>query len=142
MLKSSTFSVLRHRSFRLFWMGHLISRIGSEMQVVAIIWQVYILTNSPFSLGLIGLSRFLPIIIFSLIGGITADIIDRKKIMLVAQILMTISTLILVVTTHNQTITPITIYIVLALTSLATTFDTPARQSLIPQLVPKEDFVK
>lgn len=142
MFSKTAIYTLRHRNFRLFWLGHFISRIGSEMQVVAIIWHIYLLTNSPFALGLIGLSRFLPLIFFSLIGGISSDIISRKKIIFLAQIIMTLSTFILVITTHNQTTTPLTIYLVLGLLSLASAFDTPARQSLIPHLVPKGEFVK
>ena len=65
--KISPFSAFKIRDFRLLWLGLLISRIGSEMQVVAVSWQVYLLTGSALSLGIIGLARFLPVLFFSLI---------------------------------------------------------------------------
>ena len=81
-MKQSPFIALKFRDFRLLWLGLLISRIGSEMQVVAVAWHIYLLTSSPFSLGLIGLARFLPVIFFALLGGIVADVVNRKKVML------------------------------------------------------------
>ena len=76
------FVALQHRDFRLLWMGQLISQAGSQMQVVAINWHIYVLTGSPVALGLVSLSRFVPIVIFSLIGGVFADTYDRKRITL------------------------------------------------------------
>ena len=139
--KISPFSALRFRDFRLLWLGLLVSRIGSEMQVVAVAWQTYILTGSPLSLGLIGLSRFLPVLLFSLIGGIAADRYDRRKVMLYSQIAMAIFSLILAFTTSNGSVTAPIIYLMIAANSLAGVFDTPARQSIIPLLVPKQQFV-
>src|SRR3989338_3699132 len=97
------FSALRFRDFRLLYLGLLISRIGSEMQVVAVSWQIYILSGNPLSLGLIGLSRFLPVVLFSLIGGIAADRFDRRKVMMVSQIVMTCLSLMLAFTTRSGT---------------------------------------
>ena len=135
------FSALRFRDFRLLYTGLLISRIGSEMQVVAVSWQIYILSGNPLSLGLIGLSRFLPVVLFSLIGGIAADRFDRRKVMMVSQIVMTCLSLMLAFTTRSGTITALFIYIMVAANSLAGVFDTPARQSVVPLLVPKKEFV-
>lgn len=137
----SPFTALKYKNFRLLWLGLLISRIGSEMQVVAVNWQTYLLTGSALSLGFIGLSRFLPILIFSLIGGITADKIDRKKIMITAQIAMTVWSLVLTLTTFTGLTTPGLIYLMIAANSIASAFDTPARQSIIPLLIPKKDFM-
>jgi len=139
--KISPFSALRFRDFRLLWLGLLISRIGSEMQVVAVSWQIYLLTGSPLSLGLIGLSRFLPVLFFSLIGGVFADRYDRRRVMLVAQVAMAFFSLVLAFTTFKATISPLIIFLMIAANSLAGVFDTPARQSLVSLLVPKEQFV-
>lgn len=139
--KISPLSSLRFRDFRLLWIGLLISRIGSEMQVVAVAWQTYILTGSALSLGLIGLSRFIPVILFSLVGGITADRYDRRKVMLYSQIAMSAVSLYLAYKTSNGTITANLIYLMIAANSLAGVFDTPARQSIVPLLVPKVQFV-
>src|SRR3989338_142008 len=131
----SPFSALRFRDFRLLWFGLLISRIGSEMQVVAVSWQTYLLSGNPVSLGLIGLSRFLPVLFFSLFGGIVADRYDRRKVMLISQIAMAGFSLILFFTTKNGTVTTKIIYFMIAANSLAGVFDTPARQSVVPLLV-------
>ena len=63
------------------WAGQLISEAGTQMQMVAINWHVYILTHSPVALGVIGLIRVLPIIFFSLVGGVYADAHDRRRIL-------------------------------------------------------------
>lgn len=112
------------------------------MQVVAINWQVYLLTHSAISLGLIGLSRFLPVMIFALVGGAAADIYNRRKIMIAAQLVMTLSSLILAEATYTHQITPLIIYVSLSLAALASAFDTPSRQAIVPLLVPKKEFVK
>lgn len=139
--RTSPLIALKFRDFRLLWIGLLISRIGSEMQVVAVNWQVYLLTGSALSLGLIGLSRFLPIIFFSLFGGIAADMLNRRKIMLFSQFLMIFVSLVLTVSTFSGRVTPILIYFLIAGNSIASAFDTPARQSLAPSLLPKKYFM-
>src|ERR1700755_1335130 len=83
--RSSAFPALRHRDFRLLWLAQLVSITGSQMQVVAINWHVYLLTKSPLALGLVGLVRGVPIIVCSLAGGVVADAFDRKKLMVVTQ---------------------------------------------------------
>src|SRR3989344_3425479 len=138
----SPFYVLRHPNFRLFWAGHLISRIGSEMQVIGIIWHVYILTGSAFSLAFIGLARFIPFLLFSLLGGITSDLVSRKKIIFVSHILMGLVAFSLAILTQQNIISTGSIFLLLALNSIFTAFDSPARQSIIPLLVPREELVK
>src|SRR5512136_1992865 len=89
--KNVPFVALQHRDFRLLWLGQLISQAGSMMQVVAINWHISVLTNyNPLALGCVGLSRVLPIIFFSLVGGAVADARDRRKVMLVSQSAMAI----------------------------------------------------
>ena len=80
------FAALRFRDYRLLWSGQLISNVGSAMQTLAINWHISVLTNfDPLALGLLGLSRFIPIVFFSLIGGAMADARDRRKLMIVTQ---------------------------------------------------------
>src|SRR5947208_10221172 len=87
----SAFPALRHRDFRLLWLAQLVSVTGSQMQLVAINWHVYLLTKSPLALGGVGLVRVLPIIFCSLVGGVVADALDRKRLMLATQAVMLIS---------------------------------------------------
>src|SRR5512133_1937217 len=82
------FPALQHRNFRLLWIGQIISVSGSQMQAVAINWQIYEKTGSPVMLGMVGLARVLPIVLFSLVGGVFADSFSRRRIMLLTQSVM------------------------------------------------------
>ena len=137
---NSAFAALRHRDFRLLWLGQIVSVTGSQMQFVAINWHVYLLTKSPFALGLIGLFRGVPIIICSLAGGVVADAIDRKRLMIVTQTIMLASAALLTAGTLEGFKSVWPIYVLSGIASAATAFDTPARQALMPTLVPIEDF--
>ena len=137
---NSAFAALRHRDFRLLWLGQIVSVTGSQMQFVAINWHVYLLTKSAFALGLVGLFRGVPIIICSLAGGVVADAIDRKRLMLVTQTIMLVSAALLTAGTLAGFASVWPIYVLSAIASAATAFDTPARQALMPTLVPIEDF--
>jgi MFS family permease len=136
----SAFAALRHRDFRLLWMGQIVSVTGSQMQWVAINWHVYLLTKSAFALGLVGLFRGVPIILCSLAGGVVADAVDRKRLMIVTQVIMLVSAALLTAGTFAGMESVWPIYILSGFASAATAFDTPARQSLMPTLVPPEDF--
>ena len=110
------------------------------MQFVAINWHVYLLTKSAFALGLVGLFRGGPIILCSLIGGVVADAVDRKKLMIATQSVMLLSAAVLGLATFFGLKNVWLIYLLSALASAATAFDIPARQSLMPGLVPAHDF--
>jgi MFS family permease len=129
---------LQHSDFRLIWLGQLISLAGTQMQQVAINWHIYILTKSPVALGLIGLMRVVPIIVFSLIGGAIADAHDRRRVLIVTQIAMMFFAAMLGLLTILDIINAPLIYALAALTAAAGAFDSPARQALYPNLVPKE----
>ena len=110
------------------------------MQFVAINWHVYLLTKSPLALGLVGLFRGVPIIVCSLAGGVVADAVDRKKLMVVTQSVMLLSAGLLTAFTVAGLESVWLIYLLSALASAASAFDVPARQSLMPALVPLEVF--
>jgi MFS family permease len=110
------------------------------MQFVAINWHVYLLTKSAFALGLIGLFRGVPIIICSLAGGVVADAIDRRRLMVVTQTIMLASAGLLTAYTFAGLESVWPIYILSGIASAASAFDVPARQALMPTLVPVEDF--
>jgi MFS family permease len=138
--RRSAFSSLRHRDFRLLWAGQIVSVIGSQMQSAAINWHIYLLTGSPLALGMVGACRAIPIIICSLAGGVVADVVDRRRLMMVTQSVMLLcSATLALITFHGLTkIWPI--LLLTAIASAAWAFDTPARQSLLPMLVPRNDF--
>jgi MFS family permease len=122
----------------MFWFGQLISNAGTQMQMVTINWHIYVLTGSAVALGLTGLARVVPIVGFSLIGGVFADAHDRKRILLFSQSAMMIFAGILAWVTSAGAASPLAIYLLSALTAAANAFDNPARNSLPPNLVPRE----
>lgn len=136
----SSFAALRYRDFRLLWLGQIVSVTGSQMQFVAINWHVYLLTKSPLALGLVGLFRGVPIIVCSLAGGVVADAVDRRKLLVVTQVVMLISAALLAAFTIAGLDSVWPIYVLSGLASAANAFDIPARQSLMPALVPTEVF--
>ncbi|HYS27679.1 MAG TPA: MFS transporter [Vicinamibacterales bacterium] len=139
----SAVSVLRHRNFRLIWIGLLLSFTGSFMQNAALLWNVSLLVppdRKGIALGLVGLVRVVPIIIFSMISGVVADAWDRRKLMLLTQsgsavVAVGLAALALA---GNTSVWPV--YALAALSSAVGAFDLPARQSLVPSLVPREDL--
>jgi len=137
---SRPYRALRHRDFRRLWAGQLVSMTGTQMQVAAINWHVYLLTGSPLALGFVGLTRVIPIIAFSLWGGILADRYDRRRVMLVTQSQLTLLAATLGAATFLQRDTVWLLYFLNALSATVTAFDAPARQSLVPRLVPAADL--
>lgn len=136
----SSFSALRHRDFRLLWLGQIFSVTGSQMQLVAINWHVYLITKSPFALGMVGLFRGAPIILCSLIGGLVADAMDRKRLMIATQTIMLASAAALTFVTVAGLRSVWPIYLLTGMAAGATAFDIPARQALMPTLVPPKDL--
>src|SRR6185295_2047515 len=138
--KRSSFTALKHRDFRLLWLGQIVSVTGSQMQSVAINWHVYLLTKSALALGLVGLFRGAPIILCSLVGGVVADALNRKRLMIATQSVMLATAALLAAVTIVGLTSVWPIYVLSAFASAATAFDIPARQSLMPSLVPAADF--
>jgi MFS family permease len=110
------------------------------MQVVAINWHVYLLTRSALALGFVGLTRVLPIIVFSMWGGVLADRADRKRVMFASQSAMTVVSLALALLAWTRRDSVAAIYLLNALQAAAVAFDNPARQALVPRLVPPADL--
>ncbi len=120
--------------------GMFISRAGSYMQTVAVNWQLYQLTHSPLSLGILGLATFLPILTFSFFSGIAADIFNRKKIIFLVEGLAIINALALAFMTIFHIITPLLIYLFVGIDAGFASFELPSRQSIMPNIVDKKDF--
>jgi MFS family permease len=137
---TSRLAALRSRDFRLLLAGQAISLTGSQMQQVAVVWQLYLLTKSPLALGALGLFRVAPIVILALGGGVLADAFDRRKVMLVSQSALALVSLTLAWLAHTGRTTPAAIYGLAVLAGAAVAFDNPARQALVPRLVDKEQL--
>ncbi len=126
---------LRHRRYRLLWIGLLISTTGTRMQMAAVLWHVNELSGQPIALSGIGLARILPVVLFSLLAGTAADRINRRRLMFLTQIsLATLATVLALATFLDRASLPL-IYLVVALEGAAFAFDLPARHALVPSLV-------
>jgi len=110
------------------------------MQLVAINWHIYLLTHSALALGMVGFFRAVPIILCSLLGGVVADVIDRRRLMMTTQSLMLACSATLAWVTFGGLTRVWPIFLLTAIASGAWAFDTPARQALMPALVPAKDF--
>src|SRR6187431_1228998 len=91
--RSGMFRALSHRNYRLFWTGAFLSNVGTWMQAVAQGWLVLTLTNSPFWLGLDAFFATIPGLLFTLVGGVFADLIDRRRLLLFTQVVAGIAAL-------------------------------------------------
>lgn len=134
---SGPFASLYYRDFRLFWIGLFIGNVGTWMQMTAISWLLYDITNSPLQLGLNGLFRAVPTIALGLFGGTVADRYDRKRLMLATQVASMLLALVLAVLAQTELIEVWHIYALTFLSAIVGTLDAPARQSLYPSLVPE-----
>ena len=135
------FAALQHRNFRLLWLGQLISFSGSMMQQAAILWHVSLLVPADrrgLALGTVGLVRVGPIVVFSLLSGVAADALDRRRLMMVTQISAALVALALAGLAFSGLSVVWPVYLLAALGAAAGAFDGPARQALIPNLVPRE----
>lgn len=138
-----SFPALRHRDFRLLWIGQVVSTSGSMMNNAAILWHIATLVpaeNRAAALGFVGLVKFVPIVVFSLLSGVVADAVDRRKLMLWTQAALAVIAGAMALATANGLESVWPLYALTALLSAMGSFDAPARQALIPQLVPAHHF--
>jgi len=138
--RGGAWNTLRHRDYRLLWFGQIVSLAGSQMQVVATGWLVLQLTNSAFQLGLLGLLRALPVMLLAMIGGTIADLFDRRRLLLITQTILLLIAATLALATATGAVSMPLIYALTVAAGATNAFDNPARQSLIPNLVPREEL--
>ena len=141
MLSRQSFVALQHRNYRLIWIGLLVSFTGSMMQNAALLWHVSLLVTPErkgLALGLVGLVRVFPVVIFSMISGVVADAWNRRRLMLFTQIAATAVAVALGIIAFRGVTAVWTIYVLAALGSAVGAFDLPARNALVPSLVPRE----
>jgi MFS family permease len=133
-------AAFRYRDFRVQWFGACTSSIGTWMQIVAQNWLVLSLTNSAFFLGLDAFLQQLPIILFTLIGGVFADRYDRRRTLLASQYVQMMTSASLAALMYFQVVEIWHILVLSFVTGVAQAFGGPAYQSLIPSLVDKKDL--
>ena len=135
-----TLRSLRHRNFRLFYAGQLVSLSGTWMQSLAQAWLLYRMTESGLWLGLAGAAALLPNLLFGLYGGVLADRFSRQRLLIAAQALAMVQAFALAALTLSGHIAPWHILLLAFLLGLVQAFELPARHSFVAQLVPRADL--
>jgi MFS family permease len=135
-----TFAALRHRNFRLYYGGQLISLTGSWMQSVAFSWLVLVLTNSAFYLGVVGALQTLPVLLFSFLGGVVADHTSKLKLLFLTQAALMLLALALGLLVHLELIKIWDLCLIVFLSGTVMAFDIPVRQAFVVDMVGKADL--
>jgi MFS family permease len=136
-----TFSALRHRNYRLYWFGMLVAVTGLQVQMVAQAWLVYDITGSTALLGLTGLMQAVPTLALTLFGGVLADRVDRRRLIMFTQAASGLLLFLLATLTLTGTVEVWHIFAIAFCTGSISAFDQPARMALVPHLVEREDLM-
>jgi MFS family permease len=135
-LRTRTFrSLRRHRNYRIFFVGQLVSLAGSWMQNIALAWLVLELSGSPLAVGALAFWRFVPFTVFGLVAGVVADRVDARRLVIATQGTALAISVVLALMTLTDTATLPLVYAFAALGGLTLAFDAPGRQSLTYQMV-------
>ena len=134
-------AVFAEPGFRMYWLGTVLSNVGTRGTVAANLWQVLLLTNSTAQVGLVGLSEAMALLVLAPLGGAVADRMDRRTLLQITQSTSLLASLGLTVATFSGTVQPWHIYLAVVAVSAAQTFEGPARLALIPALVSRERVV-
>ena len=137
---SQAFSSLRQRNFRLYWFGEMISLIGTWMQTIGQAWLVLELTHSAWQLGLVGALQFLPVLLFSIFGGVFADRWPKRRVLLITQLVAMSQAFLLWILTAAGTIQPWHIYILAIVLGLTNSLGQPTRSAFVVEMVGREDL--
>src|SRR5918994_432238 len=136
---SRAFAAFKYRDFQILWFGAFTSTVGNWMQKVAQAWLVFDLTKSSFYLGLDDFLGQLPILPFTLVGGVVADRHDRRRLLIGSQVVQMTTALTLAALVYVDAVTVAAILALSFIAGLGQAFGGPAYQALIPSLVEKKD---
>ena len=134
-----TFRALRNPNYRLFWVGQVVSMVGTWMQRIGQAWLVLRLTDSPLALGVVTACQTLPVLLFSLFGGVIADRVPKRRLLVITQAVMLLQATVLAVLTAGQWISLIDLYFLAAVLGTASAIDNPTRQAFVKEMVGPED---
>jgi MFS family permease len=138
-LVGQTFRALRNRNYRLFWSGQVISMVGTWMQRTALAWFVLRISDSPFALGLVTACQTLPVLCLALVGGVVADRVPKRRLLVITQSVMLMQATSLAVFTATGQTNLYALYALAAVLGTATALDSPARQAFVKELVGPDD---
>jgi MFS family permease len=131
---------LRHRNFRLFWFGQLISLVGTWMQSLAQAWLVLLLTHDPIWLGFVAAIQFLPVLVLGLFGGVIADVLPKRRTIIGTQVASMLLAFVLAGLTFANVVQVWHILVLAALLGLVNAVDMPTRQAFVPEMVGRADI--
>lgn len=137
---SSTFAAFRHRNFRLYFGGQLISNIGTWMQIIAQAWVVYQIGHSELTLGLVAFASAIPNLLVTPWGGVVVDRLSRRTVLVMTQTGAMLLAFILAALTFTNVVREWHVIVLAALLGVVTAFDAPARQAFVPDMVGKKDL--
>ncbi len=136
-----TFASLRHRDFRYLWFAQLFTTAAMWIQMLTTGWMVYDMTGSALLLGAVSGLRAIPSLITSPIAGVVTDRMDRRVLMMITQVIMLVAVLAMAALILTDVIAVWHVFTFSLVSGIVWTFNTPSRQSLVPNLVPKEDLL-
>jgi MFS family permease len=131
----------RHRNFRLFWVGQLISLVGTWMQTIAQSWLVFQLTHDPIALGLVAVVQFAPVLVLGLFGGVVADAFPKRNALLATQTASLVLALLLGLLVLVGSVQVWEVFVLAGLLGIVSAFDMPIRQSFVVEMVGRGDIV-
>lgn len=134
------FVALRHRNYRLFWSGQLISLIGTWMQTTGQAWLVLQLSHSAWILGLVGALQFLPVMVFALFGGVLADRLPKRRVLLFTQSFAMTQAAVLWILVATNTVQLWHVMVLASLLGLTNSLDMPTRQAFVVEMVGRDDL--
>lgn len=134
------FRALRHRNFRLYWSGQLVSLVGTWMQSVAQGWLMHRLTSSAFMLGLLSFAQFIPVLPLALWAGAVADRMDKRRLLMITQALLLVQATLLALAVTTGVVQPWMVLVLALAYGCVNTFDLPARQSFVIEMTGREDL--
>jgi MFS family permease len=134
-----TFRALRNPNYRLFWFGQVISMVGTWMQRIGQAWLVLRLTNSPLALGIVTACQTLPVLVFALFGGVIADRLPKRRLLVITQGIMLTQASVLALLTAGGWISLIQLYVLAAVLGTASAIDNPTRQAFVKEMVGPDD---
>ncbi len=135
------FAALKHRNFRLFWFGQVISVSGTWMQSVGQAWLVLQLTHNAFLLGLVGVFQFLPVLALSLVGGVLADKLPKRTVLIGTQSAAMLQAAVMFALTATGVVRVWHVFVLAACLGLINSLDIPTRQAFISEMVPQRDLM-
>jgi MFS family permease len=133
-------SAFRHRNFRVFWTGQLVSLVGTWMATVARSWLVLEMTNDPFALGIVAAAQFTPVLLLGLIGGVVADAAPKRRALIVLQTIMCLNAALLAALVLTNGVTFWSVVLLTAVLGTANAIEMPTRQAFVIEMVGREDI--